>query len=463
MIFTLQRNWRRYLAALMLAAVVVALPLTPVRAASTSDNDPALQRLLVVYDLIRNYYLHETDPQKLMTGAIRGMLATLDPYSVYFDPQELDQFNTQLAGEFGGIGIQPDKVDDAIVVTSVLPNSPAEQVGMKPGDQILAVDGKSVRGLSLDDVLPLVRGKPGSTVILTLQRDKQTLEVQIVRYLIQVPSMDSRDLGDGIRYIRLTEFTQDSGKNLKALVDVFRTQGTVRGIVLDLRDDPGGYLGEALTAGEAFIGSGPIVNVLDRAGHQQTYNSTSAVALLPVAVLVNGGTASASEVLAGALQDSGVGTLVGTHTYGKGVIQSMVPLADGAAVKLTTMKYQTPKGHDILPGKGLTPDVLVDTPALPELIPLVHTRDLNTGSIGLDVQALQQRLASLGYQPGTADGIYGGMTTGAVRAFQQAKSLPATGIANAATVKALNDQAAADLHRDPQLDQAIEVLKGKLK
>lgn len=459
----MRRNWRRYLAAVMLAAVVVAIPLTPVRAAGATDGDPALQRLLVVYDLVRNYYLHDVDPQQLMTGAIRGMMATLDPYSVYFDAQELEQFDTQLAGEFGGIGIQPDLVDGAIVITSVLPNSPAERVGIKPGDRILAVDSQSVQGMTLDALLPLIRGNPGTSVMLTLQRGQQTLVMQVVRYLIQVPSMDARDLGNGMRYIRLTEFTQNSGKNLKALVDVYRSQGNARGIVLDLRDNPGGYLNDAIVAAGAFIGSGPIVHVLDRAGDQQTFQSDTGVTPIPVVVLVNGGTASAAEVLAGALQDTGIGTLVGTHTFGKGVVQSMVPLADGGAVKLTTMKYQTPKGRDILPGQGLTPDVLIEAPATPDASPLVYKRDLHQGTIGLDVQALQQRLASIGYNPGTADGIYGGQTGDAVTAFQRAKSLPGTGVTDSATVKALNTQAVSDLHKDPQLDKAIEVLKGQLK
>lgn len=456
----LERKWQRYVAAVLLMAVLVALPLQrPARA--EDSQDPALGRFLTVYELVKQYYVTEVDPAKLMTGAIRGMLATLDPYSVYFDPQEFQDFNNQLEGKFGGVGIRPDKVGEYIVVGEVLPGNPAEAAGVKKGDIILAVDGKSVVGLELEAVLPLIRGEVGTPVKLTLQRDKQTLDITIVRGEIREESIKAQPMGDGIYYDQLFNFNQDAGKNLAAIVGVQRSQGA-RGIILDLRDNPGGYLGEAVTAAEAFIGSGPIVQLLDRKGVPEVIESSSGVQPIPVVVLVNGGTASAAEVLAGALQDSGSGTLVGTHTFGKGLVQTIVPLDNGIAIKLTTMKYQTPKGRDILPEKGLTPDVAVELPSAPPAS-LVYKRPLKQGLVGLDVLALQQRLAGLGYKVGEPDGVYGGQTAAAVRAFQQARSLPVSGVGDQATLQALNQAAVAAHVEDAQLNKALEVLKAKLK
>lgn len=453
-------NFRRYMAALLLVAVVVALPLQRVRA-EQSSSDPALSQFLFVYDLVKQYYVHDVDPAKLMAGATRGMLATLDPYSTYFTAQEYKDFDTQLQGKFGGVGIQPEKVGDYITVVAPLKDSPADKAGIKAGDIILAVDGKNVVGANLEDVLPAIRGDAGTQVTLTLQRDKKTFDVTLTRYEIVQPSMDSKQLGDGVYYIAVYSFSQDVGKNLQALVGVYRSQGA-KGIVLDLRNNPGGYLDEGVKTAETFIGSGPIVQLVDRTGQKQVITSSSGVTPLPVAVLVNGGTASAAEIVAGALQDTGIGTLVGTHTFGKGLVQSLMPLSDGSVIKMTTMKYQTPKGRDILFGQGLTPDVLVDAPVLPAFSPLIFKRALSQGAIGLDVQSLQQRLADLGYSAGDADGIYGSKTAAAVRAFQQAQSLPVTGSVDEATIKALNDRALTDYHKDPQLDKALEVLKDRI-
>ncbi len=457
---SLERKWQRYVAAVLMIAVLVALPMQG--PAQAEDNqDPALGRFLTVYELVKQYYVMDVDPAKLMTGAIRGMLATLDPWSVYFDPREFQDFNDQLEGKFGGIGIRPDKVGDYIVVAEVLPGNPAEAAGVKQGDLILSVDGKNVVGLELADVLPLIRGEPGTPVKLTLQRDKQTLDVTVVRGEIREESIKAQPMGDGIFYDQLYNFNQDAGKNLAAVVGVQRSQGA-RGIILDLRGNPGGYLGEAVTAAEAFIGSGPVVRLLDRKGTQDVIESSSGVKPIPVVILVDGGTASAAEVLAGALQDSGMATLVGTHTFGKGLVQTIVPLDNGIAVKLTTMKYQTPKGRDILPEKGLTPEVAVDLPSLPPA-PIVYKRPLKSGLVGLDVLALQQRLAGFGYKVGEPDGVYGGQTAAAVRTFQKAWSLPATGVADEATVKAVNQATVAEHIKDVQLDKALEVLKSKLQ
>lgn len=468
------RSWarnRRFLVGLILLFVVswVVIPTAWAQAAETkpaSDpkgpSDPDLARFLQVYQYVKEFYVDKVDGDKLATGAIKGLLGTLDPYTEYFEPEELQSFTTNLEGKFGGIGVQITRADKGIAIEAVFPNSPAEKAGLKVGDRIISADGKDITGMAVSKAAEIIRGEPGTQVILSVQRDgaPEPLLFSITREEINLNSVSTKVLEDGVGYIRLATFAEGSGKDVAEAVKSLKQKGS-RGIILDLRDNPGGLLSEAVAVGGAFIPKGPIVYIVERDGKRQAFNSESGVGPIPLVVLVNSQSASASEIVAGAIQDTGAGVLVGTHTFGKGLVQTIVQLPSGQALKLTIAKYITPVGRSILPGKGLTPDVIVEaeTPVVPP--PITVKRELKVSGIGLDVLAVQERLKARGFDPGPADGIYGERTAAAVGEFQRSRGLPATGAVDAATVDALN-KPREEKPRDVQLAKAIETLKARM-
>jgi len=430
--------------------------------ASDRASDPDLDQFLQVYEFIKQFYVDKVDGDKLSTAAIKGLLSTLDPYTEFFEPEELQSFTTNLEGKFGGIGVQIIKVDKYITVEATFPDSPGEKAGLKAGDRITSADGTDLVGMAVTKAVTFIRGEPGTKVTLTVQRDGEPkpLTFTITREEITLNPLSTKIVEDGVGYIRLATFAEGSGQKVDVAVKYLKQMGS-RGIILDLRDNPGGLLTEAVAVSEAFIPKGPIVYVLERGGRRQAFKSESGVEPIPLVVLVNGQSASASEIVAGAIQDNGVGVLVGTHTYGKGLVQTIVPLSSGKALKMTMAKYITPLGRSILPGKGLTPDVLVEAETEETLAPISVKRELKPLVIGLDVLAVQERLKALGFDPGPADGIYGNLTANGVSEFQKSRDLPVTGIVDSATVVVLN-KPKVEKHGDVQLTRAIQTLKGRM-
>ncbi len=300
--------------------------------------------------------------RNLTYAAIAGMLDSVhDKYTVFLSPKEYAALNEGLdGGNFSGVGIaiQVDDKTKVLDVGEVIPGGPADKAGVQPGDVIVSVDGKPTKGLTTEQDSKMLRGPKGTQVQLAIERNGAAIApITITRDTIHQPSVYSRLLPGDIGYARLTVFGADTGSELSAALNRLQTQGA-KAYILDLRDNGGGYLNAAIDVSSKFISSGPIVSVQDRGGRDTQYDAEDdAVAPRPLAVLVNKYTASASEITSGAIQDSGVGELIGEKTYGKGVVQTIHPLPDGSAVKITTARYLTPHGRDINL-IGITPDII---------------------------------------------------------------------------------------------------------
>jgi carboxyl-terminal processing protease len=301
----------------------------------------------------------------LAYAAISGMLNSVhDRYTVFLTPKEYAALNQGLdGGSFAGTGIviQQDPQTKYIDVSNVVPDGPADKAGVQQDDVIIAIDGASTKGLSLEQASSHLRGKAGSVVQLTIQRDGKQLAqpIAITRAEIHQLSVYEKMLPGKIGYVELTVFGRDTGDELARALDRLQQDGA-RALVMDLRDNGGGYLEAALDVSSKFIASGPIVSVESRASNVTTYEAeNTAIPPVPLAVLVNSRTASASEITSGAIQDSGVGTIIGTRTFGKGVVQEILPLPDGSAIKITDARYLTPHNRDIN-HLGIAPDIMVD-------------------------------------------------------------------------------------------------------
>jgi carboxyl-terminal processing protease len=300
---------------------------------------------------------------ELSYAAIAGMLNSVhDRYTVFLSPKDYSELNTGLDGsDFGGTGIviQADETNHFIAVSNVVPDGPADKAGIQQDDLIIAIDGDSTKGWSTDRASAHLRGKEGTKVSITIQRDGKALApITLTRAKIHQLSVFDKMLPGDIGYVALTVFGRDTGAELATALDRLRKRGA-KALVMDLRDNGGGYLDAAVAVSSLFISSGPIVSVESRASNITTLEANdTAIPPVPLVVLVNQYTASASEITSGAIQDSGVGTIVGTKTFGKGVVQTIYPLGDGSAVKITTARYLTPHNRDIN-HLGITPDVVV--------------------------------------------------------------------------------------------------------
>lgn len=326
-----------------------------------SINVPLIQ---TAFEKIKNNYVDPSkiNGQTLTEGAIKGMVDSLnDPHSSYMNKAQNDQFNGQLSGTFEGIGAYLGTDNGTVSIIAPIPGTPADNAGIKAGDLILAVDGKSTSGLTAQDVVVLVRGPKGTTVTLTVlhKNDTQTVTLTIVRDTIKVPSVIFEMRGT-IAVVNITNFDEKTDNELTTVLHIITTNGTI-GIILDLRNNPGGYLDVCEKVASHFINSGIIVSVVDRDGNKTTTEvlNVSPKTDLPMVVLVNEYSASASEVLSGALHDHQRAIIAGTITYGKGSVNSLLDLPDGSAIYLTIARWLTPNGN-LIEGKGITPNVQLD-------------------------------------------------------------------------------------------------------
>ena len=315
-----------------------------------------------VADIIRDLALEPSSETSLTTGAITGMLESLeDSHAVYFDPKHFEYFNEQSMGEFYGIGITISNDGDDLVVNSVFEGTPASAAGLEPSDLIVEIDGEARPRWDVDEAVLRIRGEAGTTVKLGVRRgeSEELLEFTIERAKIEIPNIESEMLEDGIGYIKLESFTQNAQAEVRTALEDLEKQGAT-GYILDLRNNPGGQLSSSIQVSSLFISDGVIVTVEARTGEPERHRATGKTATdAPLVVLVNGNSASASEIVAGALQDYARARLVGEQTFGKGSVQQLEPLTFGGGVKLTIAHYLTPKGRAI-DGIGLTPDVIVE-------------------------------------------------------------------------------------------------------
>jgi len=315
---------------------------------------------IVMNDVERGYY-EEVDRDKLFEGAVKGMVASLnDPYSYYLTEEEMEDFNLSTSGTYQGIGVSIERSEDnLIMIFQVFKNSPAMEAGLLTGDKIIKVDGKEVNWDNYEEAVAMMKtGEPGSTVEITILRDGEKKEFTVRRDIVEIPDLEYRMLDEQIGYIWLYSFDSNASKNFKEAIEDLESQG-MKGLILDLRGNGGGLLEVCRDIADMLLPEGLVVYSEDRNGNRTEYKSKPDFLDIPLAVLINGYSASASEVLAGAIQDYGVGTIIGTTSFGKGVVQTMRFYEDGSGLKLTTYKYFTPKGRDIH-GKGIEPDIMVE-------------------------------------------------------------------------------------------------------
>ncbi|AKU90349.1 S41 family peptidase [Vulgatibacter incomptus] len=315
---------------------------------------------------VENHYVDEVDGKKLVYGAVKGMLATLDPHSTFLPPDELREMRNDTAGEFGGLGVEISAGEDALLVVSPLDDSPASRAGILPGDRILAIDGERTKGMTVLAAVKRMRGEIGTKVAIELSRDgfKEPRTLTLQRDLVRVESVVSKLYPGGYGYVRIKSFQDRTDVALlRALLELRKQNGgaDLQGLVLDLRNNPGGLLDQAVRVADRFLPSGVIVSTEGRGGTllaTERAHSAGTEANYPMIVLVNGGSASASEVVAGALQDHARAVIMGSTTFGKGSVQSVIDLDDGSGLKLTIARYYTPN-HRSIQGKGIVPDVVV--------------------------------------------------------------------------------------------------------
>ena len=325
-----------------------------------------IRALSEVFGKIKENYVEDVEDTKLLENAIRGMLTGLDPHSTYLDSKAFEELRVGTSGEFGGLGIVVGMEDGFVKVISPIDDTPAKRAGVKAGDLIIRLDNKTVKGMGLDDAVKIMRGKPGSKIELTIAREGEDKPITITleRDIIRVKSVKSRLLESNFGYVRISQFQERTGKDLREAISKLKKEndGALHGLVLDLRNNPGGLLDAAVAVSDTFLSKGVIVSVEGRNTSNKLIRQAKPDEFLdkaPIVVLVNGGSASASEIVAGALQDNKRAVIMGQQTFGKGSVQTVVPLGNRSAIKLTTARYYTPSKRSIQ-AEGIKPDIILD-------------------------------------------------------------------------------------------------------
>jgi carboxyl-terminal processing protease len=340
-----------------------------------------LRSFVDVLNVIKKNYVDDVKTKDLLTGAIKGMLAALDPHSGYMTPEAFKDFQVETKGEFGGLGIQIGVKDNVLTVIAPIEDTPAFKAGLKSGDKILKIADESTKNMAINDAVSKMRGPKGKSITLSILREgwTQPKDIVIVRDIIKIKSVKSKMLKDDIGYVKLTQFQEMSADDLSKALKALKEKG-MKSIILDLRNDPGGLLNIAVdVAGQFLPPKKLVVYIKGRSGDKVEYftdGSMTAYTELPMVVLVNQGSASASEIVAGALKDWNRAVLIGVQTFGKGSVQTLIPLSDGSGLRLTTAKYYTPSGVSIQ-NVGITPDITVKLEAKDgKGMPVIREKDL---------------------------------------------------------------------------------------
>jgi carboxyl-terminal processing protease len=363
-----KRITKAFLAAAVLAVLTLSLGGTSAsKAADPSATYEQLKLFTDVLAIIQNQYVDETEPREVIYGAIRGMLKSLDPHSAFLDPESYREMQVETSGSFGGLGIEITIRDDQLTVVAPIEGTPAHRAGIQPGDRIMKIEGLATKDMSLVDAVKKMRGPKGTKVTITILREgaKELQDVTVTREIIQVQSVKSQEIEPGLGYVRIRQFQERTARDLDAAVEKFEKTGRFAGLIVDLRNNPGGLLSSAVEVSEKFLGDGKLVVYTEGRVRNQNMrfvaHARHAITDVPLVVLVNNGSASASEIVAGAVQDHARGVVLGTQTFGKGSVQTIIQLPDGSGLRLTTAKYFTPKGRSIH-GKGIAPDIVVEPP-----------------------------------------------------------------------------------------------------
>jgi carboxyl-terminal processing protease len=457
----MKKTWKSIIA-IVLAISLLAAPVM------AEDNTSALMgKIEGLIQIIQTYYYKDVKVSDLIDGAIKGMFGVLDKHSTYFTAEEYAEFNSEIIGEFSGLGIYIEKKDDYIQVISPIKGSPADKAGVLPGDVIMYVDGKDIKGYSTEQAVAIMKGQSGTKVRIGISREGSSniTYFDIVRAVIKISPIEYEILPDNIGFIKITNFNGNVMSELTKVIAQFKAKN-VKGIIFDLRNNPGGLLDEVVEVCKVLIPKGTIVSVKAKNQPLETYSSELDKAPFKIVMLVNENSASASEIMAAAIQDSGTGKLVGVNTYGKGTVQSVLQLNDGSGMKITIANYLTPKGL-IIDGVGIKPDFEIQNTTSgtsKEFAPLSGQKSIKLKDVSLEVLGMQQRLKSLGYQVGSLDGVFGKGTLAIVQKFQKDSKLKLDGSMDADDIRVLN--AKFDIQagsKDAQLDKAVEVIKEMIK
>ncbi len=457
--YKVKRRWIVAAVAMLLTLVISG------SATAANQTDSVFESLRTVFTMVQEYHKDGADLETFFRGAVKGGLEALgDRYTTYFSPDEFAHFMGSLDGTVIGIGVYLDLAENYVIVSAPIKGGPAHKAGLKTGDRILEVDGVSLVGATIEKAQALIRGKSGTEVVLRIERpaEQRTLDVRLVRALIQIPQVEYEMREDGVGYLALTNFGSTAATEFYAAVAALKEQGATH-LVLDLRQNPGGYVSAAVSIASAFVPKGqPVLYEVGSDG-ELVLNSSGSLINMPTVVLIDGGSASAAEILAGAIQDYGAGKLVGTPSYGKGTVQQIFYMAGGAGLKVTIAEYFTGKRHKV-DGRGLVPDYHI-SPAKADTefsVPISLDRLIFVNDIGLDILEIQKRLKVLGYST-SLQGAFDVKMLGGVQGFQRAYGLPVRPILDSAFVKELNAQVKATIDRqvqeDVQLKKAIEILR----
>lgn len=352
----------------------------PVLKAATSNIDKTLEELKILTEVlehIQENYVVEKNSKDLIYGAVHGMVRVLDPFSQFLEPEPHKNMKTETEGQFGGLGIRIEIRDDWLTVMTPIPDTPAYRAGILPGDKIIKIEGESTQGLPLQEAVKKLRGQPGSQVTITIMHEgfKEPQDLTITREIIKIESVRSRKLSEKIGYVQLIEFTAKTDLDMSKTLTDLQNQG-MKSLVLDLRNNPGGLLNVAVNVTKDFIDQNKLIVYTEgRKSNRVEYRAGSKApfAKIPLVVLVNGGSASGSEIVAGALQDHHRALIIGTNTFGKASVQSVIPLSDGSGLRLTTAGYYTPSGRKIQrdektgAGGGIVPDIIMEVPRETEI------------------------------------------------------------------------------------------------
>ncbi len=434
---------------------------------NTKENENDLSKIGQAYNMILSNYVEKVDEKQLIEGAIQGMVSTLeDPYSAYMDEETAAQFNESLESSFEGIGAEVSMMEGKVTIVAPFKDSPAEKSGLKPNDQIIKIDGESIEGLDLYEAVLKIRGEKGTVVTLEVMRPGVTelMNVKVTRDTIPIETVytdlkeyDNKKLG----YIEITSFANDTAEDFIVGLNELEDKG-IEGLVIDVRGNPGGLLESVEEILKQLVTKDkPYVQIENRDGEKQRFFSTlEKQKEYPIVVLTNQGSASASEILAGALKEAGGYDIVGEKTFGKGTVQQARDMGDGSNLKLTMFKWLTPDGNWIHK-KGIEPTVEAKQPDYFYANPIQFEKELTQNMNNEKIKNAQIMLKGLGFDPGREDGYFSGETVIAVKAFQQANELEATGTINEKTAGAIEAkviESIRDEKNDLQLKKAMEVL-----
>lgn len=425
------------------------------------DVQPETTVIFNAIDSITKRYYYPVEKDLLIEGAIRGMIESIgDPHVRFYNPEDLEEFITETRGSYGGIGVRIIDANDSIVVFEIFQGSPAERSGLSPGDRILEADGNELTGQGVGRAVELLRGPSNTTVDVLIKRPgaDEPFKLTVEREEIKVTTVFSEMLDDGLGYISITSFDSNTAAEFKNQFREMEQHGLGKGLILDLRNNPGGLVDQAVEVAKLLVPEGEIVRLVGRDDEVKTiYNSSAVKKPYPIVVLINEESASAAELLSGALQDRGAALLVGKTTYGKASVQQLEYLSSDSAILLTIAKYFTPSGHDI-DKHGIEPDFEIDMPEVLRYYRYFHPGRLETGSYGDEVEMLQMMLDQIGFTI-EVTGYFDMQTALALSTFQAATGLEGTGEFDDLTWVELREALdRASREQDQQLNYALELI-----